>query len=77
LMRANQNSSSPNTFTDKKLKALIKIVTIICMIVVGAGIILFGFGNGGIATGISNLWSHGGWFPNGFSGLLLSMQMVL
>ncbi|CKG24670.1 Uncharacterised protein [Streptococcus pneumoniae] len=23
LMRANQNSSSPNTFTDKKLKALI------------------------------------------------------
>ena len=51
--------------------ALIKIVTIICMIVVGAGIILFGFGNGGIATGISNLWSHGGWFPNGFSGLLL------
>ena len=57
--------------------ALIKIVTIICMIVVGAGIILFGFGNGGIATGISNLWSHGGWFPNGFSGLLLSMQMVL
>ena len=57
--------------------ALIKIVTIICMIVVGAGIILFGFGNGGIATGISNLWSHGGWFPNGFFGLLLSMQMVL
>ena len=57
--------------------ALIKIVTIICMILVGAGIILFGFGNGGIATGISNLWSHGGWFPNGFSGLLLSMQMVL
>ncbi|PEZ06439.1 amino acid permease [Bacillus sp. AFS018417] len=57
--------------------ALVKIVTIICMIVVGTGIILFGFGNGGVATGISNLWSHGGWFPNGFSGLLLSMQMVL
>ncbi|PGZ98080.1 amino acid permease [Bacillus pseudomycoides] len=57
--------------------ALIKIVTIICMIVIGTGIILFGFGNGGVATGISNLWSHGGWFPNGFSGLLLSLQMVL
>lgn len=57
--------------------ALVKIVTIICMIVVGTGIILFGFGNGGVATGISNLWSHGGWFPNGFSGLLLSLQMVL
>lgn len=57
--------------------ALIKIVTIICMIVIGTGIILFGFGNGGVATGISNLWSHGGWFPNGFTGLLLSLQMVL
>lgn len=57
--------------------ALIKIVTIICMIVVGLGIILFGFGNGGVATGISNLWSHGGWLPNGWSGLLLSLQMVL
>ncbi|PEA54677.1 amino acid permease [Bacillus pseudomycoides] len=57
--------------------ALIKIITIICMIVIGAAIILFGFGNGGVATGISNLWSHGGWFPNGFSGLLLSLQMVL
>ncbi|MGG0187191.1 amino acid permease [Bacillus rhizoplanae] len=57
--------------------ALVKIVTIICMIVIGTGIILFGFGNGGVATGISNLWSHGGWFPNGFSGLLLSLQMVL
>ena len=57
--------------------ALIKIVTIICMIVIGFGIILFGFGNGGVATGISNLWEHGGWFPNGFSGLLLSLQMVL
>ncbi|MDP7979739.1 amino acid permease [Bacillus sp. WLY-B-L8] len=57
--------------------ALIKIVTIICMIIIGTGIILFGFGNGGVATGISNLWSHGGWFPNGFSGLLLSLQMVL
>ncbi|HDX9590389.1 TPA: amino acid permease [Bacillus pseudomycoides] len=57
--------------------ALIKIITIICMIIIGTGIILFGFGNGGVATGISNLWSHGGWFPNGFSGLLLSLQMVL
>ncbi|CEG29686.1 amino acid permease [Bacillus sp. B-jedd] len=57
--------------------ALIKIVTIIAMIVVGVGMIAFGIGNGGIATGISNLWSNGGLFPNGIKGVLLSLQMVL
>ncbi|WP_312472336.1 alanine permease AlaP [Neobacillus sp.] len=57
--------------------ALIKIVTIIAMIAVGAGMIIFGFGNGGIATGIRNLWAHGGLFPNGIKGVLLSLQMVM
>ena len=57
--------------------ALIKIVTIIAMIFIGAGMIVFGIGNGGIATGISNLWEHGGFFPNGIEGLLLSLQMVM
>ncbi|AFH62608.1 amino acid permease [Paenibacillus caseinilyticus] len=56
--------------------ALIKIVTILFMIVTGLGLILFGFGNGGAAVGISNLWSHGGFFPNGVSGVLMSLQMV-
>ncbi|GHH98599.1 amino acid permease [Neobacillus kokaensis] len=57
--------------------ALIKIVTIVAMIIVGAGMIFFGFGNGGIATGISNLWNHGGMFPHGIKGVLLSLQMVM
>ncbi len=57
--------------------ALIKIVTIVAMILVGAGMIIFGLGNGGIATGISNLWNHGGFFPNGIKGVLLSLQMVM
>ncbi|MFX3625440.1 MAG: alanine permease AlaP [Ectobacillus sp.] len=57
--------------------ALIKIVTIIAMIVVSVGMILFGFGNGGVATGIQNLWEHGGFFPNGIKGVLLSLQMVM
>jgi amino acid transporter, AAT family len=57
--------------------ALIKIVTIVFMIVVGFGMILFGIGNGGVATGISNLWEHGGFFPNGFTGVLMSLQMVM
>jgi amino acid transporter, AAT family len=57
--------------------ALIKIVTIIFMIVVGIGMIAFGIGNGGIATGISNLWEHGGLLPNGITGVLMSLQMVM
>ncbi|WP_165679721.1 amino acid permease, partial [Metapseudomonas otitidis] len=53
--------------------ALIKIVTIIALVVAGAGMILFGIGNGGIATGISNLWTHGGFMPNGVQGVLMSL----
>ena len=45
--------------------ALIKIVTII------------GFGNDGVALGISNLWAHGGFMPNGVQGVLMSLQMVM
>ncbi|MDP4164248.1 MAG: alanine permease AlaP [Bacillota bacterium] len=57
--------------------ALVKIVTIVGMILVGLGIIVFGFGNGGVATGIGNLWNHGGLFPHGLKGVLLSLQMVM
>ncbi|MEJ9232467.1 amino acid permease [Peribacillus butanolivorans] len=57
--------------------ALIKIVAIIFMIAIGLGMIVFGIGNGGIATGISNLWEHGGFFPNGITGVLMSLQMVM
>ncbi|QIW81103.1 alanine permease AlaP [Bacillus tequilensis] len=57
--------------------ALIKIVAILSMIVVGLLMIIVGIGNGGIATGISNLWSHGGFFPHGMKGVLLSLQMVM
>lgn len=57
--------------------ALIKICTIIFMIISGGCMIFFGFGNDGIATGISNLWSHGGFFPNGFNGTLMALVMVM
>jgi AAT family amino acid transporter len=57
--------------------ALIKIVTIVLMIISSLGMIVFGFGNGGLATGIANLWTHGGFMPNGVKGILMSMQMVM
>lgn len=40
--------------------SLIKVVAIIAMIVAGGSIIFFGFGNAFPATGLDNLWSHGG-----------------
>ncbi|OHX20293.1 amino acid permease [Chromobacterium sphagni] len=57
--------------------ALIKIVTIVLMIAGGFAMIAFGFGNHGVATGISNLWAHGGFMPHGFTGVLMSLQMVM
>ena len=57
--------------------ALIKIVTIIAMVIGGVGIIAFGFGNDGVALGISNLWAHSGFMPNGVQGVLMSLQMVM
>ncbi|MGI8383959.1 amino acid permease [Robertmurraya sp. P23] len=57
--------------------ALIKVVAIIGMILVGLGIILFGFGNGGQPMGLDNLWAHGGFMPNGIDGILLSLVLVM
>ncbi|MCI1945275.1 amino acid permease [Clostridium luticellarii] len=57
--------------------ALIKVVTIIIMIGLGVLMIVFGLGNGGKPIGISNLWSHGGFFPKGVWGPMLSVVMVM
>ncbi len=57
--------------------ALIKVVAIIAMIGIGSAVIFLGFGNGGVPLGISNLWAHGGFFPTGLSGFLLSIQMAI
>lgn len=56
--------------------SLIKIITVLIMLVIGVGMIVLGFGNDGVATGISNIWSHGGLFPNGATGWLLALPMV-
>ncbi|MED4534694.1 amino acid permease [Metabacillus fastidiosus] len=57
--------------------AMIKIVTIILMIVAGAGLIFFGFGNGGQAIGLSNLWEHGGFFTGGWTGFFFALSLVV
>ena len=57
--------------------ALIKVLTVVLMIAGGAAIIWLGWGNGGHPVGLSNLWSHGGWFPNGVTGMVLALPVLV
>ncbi|MCX8957719.1 proline-specific permease ProY [Erwinia psidii] len=57
--------------------SLFKVATIIIMIIAGIGIIVWGIGNGGQPTGISNLWRNGGFFAHGVMGMVLSLQIVM
>lgn len=57
--------------------SLIKVVAIIAMMAAGAGIIFFGFGHSFPATGLENLWSHGGFAPHGWQGIIASLGIVM
>ena len=61
--------------------SLLKVAAIVAMILAGFGIMLFGIGTSGssdaVATGISNLWSFGGFMPNGVGGLIASFAVVM
>ncbi|WP_394185155.1 amino acid permease [Metabacillus halosaccharovorans] len=57
--------------------ALIKVITILLLIGVGIILLVIGFKTDAGTVTIRNLWEHGGIFPNGISGFLLSFQMVL
>lgn len=57
--------------------AMIKVTTIIVMIVIGLGVIFFGFGNGGQSIGFSNLTEHGGFFAGGWKGFLTALCIVV
>ena len=57
--------------------ALIKVVAILALIIIGTFMIIKGFSTDAGASSFSNLWSHGGLFPNGVSGFILSFQMVV
>lgn len=56
--------------------SIIKIAAIVFMIVIGTGMIFFGLGNGGQPVGLSNLYSHGGFFPGGLKGFLFALCIV-
>jgi D-serine/D-alanine/glycine transporter len=57
--------------------ALIKVVAILALIIIGTFMIIKGFSTDVGVSSFANLWSHGGLFPNGVNGFILSFQMVV
>ena len=59
--------------------SLLKVSAIVAMILGGFGIMLFGIHSAGEtqASGLSNLWAHGGFMPNGVGGLIASFAVVM
>ncbi|ANI30949.1 aromatic amino acid transporter [Yersinia entomophaga] len=55
--------------------AIIKVVAIIGMIVFGGYLLLSG--QGGPEATVTNLWAQGGFFPNGFIGLVMAMAVIM
>ncbi|WP_026888618.1 amino acid permease [Clostridium beijerinckii] len=57
--------------------ALIKVVAILALIIIGIFMVIKGFSTDAGAASFTNLWSHGGLFPKGATGFILSFQMVV
>lgn len=57
--------------------ALIKVITILALIGIGIILLIMGFKTDAGSVTITNLWKHGGVFPNGVTGFLFSFQMVV
>ncbi|PJI49841.1 MAG: aromatic amino acid transporter AroP [Pseudomonas sp.] len=55
--------------------AIIKVVAIIGMILLGVW--LLATGTGGPQASVSNLWVHGGFFPNGLKGLVMVLAIIM
>jgi amino acid transporter, AAT family len=57
--------------------AIIKVITIIGMIILGCAILVLGISDLGHTASFSHLWNSGGFFPKGFKGPFLALQMVM
>ncbi|MCO5399038.1 amino acid permease [Ralstonia soli] len=55
--------------------AIVKVLAIVGMI--GFGGYLLITGAAGPDASVSNLWAHGGFFPNGISGLVMAMAVIM
>ncbi|MET8214928.1 amino acid permease [Streptomyces hirsutus] len=57
--------------------SMIKVTAIIGMIVIGLGVLTFGFSAAGDTAAVSNLWAFDGFFPKGIGSSLMTLQGVM
>jgi amino acid transporter, AAT family len=57
--------------------SMIKVVTIVAVLLYGLAILFFRVGALGAGASVSNLWIHGGFLPNGLSGILTALPLVV
>ncbi len=59
--------------------SIVKVGAIIAMILGGFGIMAYGMHvpNTTFSSGVSNLWEHGGFFPNGIAGFVACFSVVV
>ncbi|MCU4316931.1 amino acid permease [Acinetobacter bereziniae] len=59
--------------------SIVKVTAIIAMILGGFGIMLYGLHipHTEFSSGILNLWTHGGFFPNGIAGFIACFSVVV
>ncbi|MEU6342322.1 amino acid permease [Streptomyces sp. NPDC046977] len=55
----------------------IKVTAIIAMIVIGVGVLTFGFSSAGDTASVTHLWADGGFAPHGAWQAMLAMQGVI
>ncbi|HGJ5874353.1 MULTISPECIES: amino acid permease [Arsenophonus] len=55
--------------------AIIKVLAIIAMIIFGCYLLISG--KGGPQASVANLWQYGGFFPNGVTGLVMAMAVIM
>ncbi|CAM5601882.1 hypothetical protein STENM36S_01390 [Streptomyces tendae] len=57
--------------------SMVKVTAIIGMIVIGIGVLTFGFSQAGDTAAVSNLWEFDGFFPKGIGSSLMTLQGVM
>ncbi|MFJ3820420.1 amino acid permease [Streptomyces nodosus] len=57
--------------------SMVKVTALIGMIVIGLGVLTFGFSAAGDTAAVSNLWEFDGFFPNGIGSSLMTLQGVM
>ncbi|MFI8005311.1 amino acid permease [Streptomyces sp. NPDC086010] len=57
--------------------SMVKVTAILGMILICAGVLTIGFSDAGDTATVANLWNDGGFFPEGISGTLMTLQIVM